>query len=96
MGRGKKPAPKNLSKKLSAVRKLLRLSQEEMVRCIIPNVEDTEAARATISDYERGHRSPSILELLNYTESVRLLSDYKDFSMEDLADDNKLLPWLKK
>ena len=96
MGKGKKPQPQKLPKKLADIRQFFNFSQEEMVKYIIPGVEDAAASRAAISDYEHGRRTPSILEILQYTKAVRLLSRYKEFSMEDLADDAKNLPWQKK
>lgn len=96
MGRAKKPQPKNLAKKLTDIRRFLNLNQEEMVKYLIPNLADVTASRASVSDYEHGHRTPSILELLQYVRAVRLLTRYSNFSLEDLADDNRKLPWESK
>ena len=93
MGKAKKPQPSRLSEKLFTVRKFFGISQEEMIKFVIPDVEDAASARAAISDYESGRRAPSILESLNYAITVRLLSRHKQFNVEDLIDDKRELPF---
>ena len=94
MGKGKKPQPSKLPAKLRLVRKFLEFSQEEMIKFVVPRVEDAAAARAAISDYESGRRAPSNLETLKYAKAVRFLSRYKQFNVEDLTDDARELPFL--
>lgn len=93
MGKGRKPQPLLMPKKLFEIREFFNFSQEEMVRHIVPNVDNAAATRAAISDYEHGRRTPSPLELLQYAKAVRLLTRYKDFVVDDLIDDNRKLPW---
>lgn len=94
MGRGKTQQPARLPAKLLAVRKYLQLNQEQMVRLVMPDAEDTAIKRAVFSDYEKGRRSPSLLEVLQYAEAIRDLTEHADFNVEDLIDDRRELPWL--
>ncbi len=93
MGKRKKQQPERLSKKLFDIREFFNFSQQEMVGYIIPTGRDVVAARAAVSDYERGRRTPSLLELLQYARSVRLFTRYKNFTVEDLINDHRSLPW---
>lgn len=93
MGKAKKTQPARLPAKLLTIRKFLDFSQEEMVKFVVPDVEDAASARAAISDYEAGRRTPSILENLNYAVAVRLLTRHKNFNVEDLIDDRRNLPF---
>lgn len=94
MGRGTKQQPARLPPKLLAIRKYLKLNQEQMVRLVMPGAQDAAQKRAVFSDYEKGRRTPSLIEVLHYAEAVRELTEYADFNAEDLIDDRKELPWL--
>lgn len=93
MGKGTKKQPEKLPEKLLKIRKFFLFSQEEMIEFVDPEREDPVTARAAISDYEHGRRTPSLLEILNYTRAVRLFTRYKQFTAEDLIDDNRNLPF---
>jgi predicted transcriptional regulator len=93
MGKGIKKQPQKLPEKLLKIRKFFSFSQEEMIEFVSPENEDRVAARAAISDYERGRRTPSLIETLNYARAVRLFTRHKQFSAEDLIDDRKQLPF---
>lgn len=96
MGKGKKEQPNNLAAKLLEIRKFLNLTQEEMVRLVIPKVESTSRKRSSISEFEKGYRAPSLLEVFHYAEAVRKLTKHKKLTTDDLLDDRRELPWLAK
>lgn len=93
MGKGKKAQPKFLSEKLRLVRRHLNFTQEQMVRYVVPETEDAASDRAAISDYESGRRAPSPLEVFHYAKTVCDLTDYKNFTSDDLIDDARPLPF---
>jgi transcriptional regulator with XRE-family HTH domain len=82
MGRTPREQPARLAAKLTDVRKLLNLSQEDMVRRL---GLESQLAREEISKYERGLRTPSLLVLLKYARAAGLIVD-------DLIDDELDLP----
>lgn len=82
MGRAPREQPSRLAEKLTYIRKVLHLSQEEMVRRLSL---ESQLAREEISKYERGLRTPSLLVLLKYARAVGLIVD-------DLIDDEIDLP----
>lgn len=82
MGRARREKPARLAEKLTQIRKVLGLSQDEMVRQL--KLED-HLAREEISKYERGLRVPSLLTLLEYARAAGLIVD-------DLVDDELNLP----
>lgn len=92
MGQEAKPQPKKIAVKLRAIRRTLNFTQAQMIVCVIPNTIDAAAARAAISEYESGRRAPSLLDAFHYAETVRRLTDCKDFSTDDLIDDARDLP----
>lgn len=96
MGKTKEEQPEKLPEKLLEIRHYFTFTQEEMVPYILPKAENATAARAALSDFENGRRTPSIIKLYNYAVAVRLLTRYKSFSMEDLVRDDKDLPWKKR
>jgi transcriptional regulator with XRE-family HTH domain len=79
-----------LASKLLRIRETLGLSQPEMLRRI---GQEESGHRNFISDYERGVRVPSLLEVLAYARAAGV-------SMDTLVDDNldlpKLLPKVKR
>jgi len=93
MGRVKKEQPLKLVSKIAGIRRVLKLSQEEMIALIAPGTADARSKRCAISDFELGRRSPSVIELFYYAKAVRDLTEYKDFNVEDLIDDERDLPW---
>ena len=82
MGRKSRERPARLADKLLHIREALGLSQSEMLRRI--GKEDS-GHRNFISDYERGVRVPSLLEILAYARAAGV-------SMETLVDDGLDLP----
>lgn len=93
MGKGKKTQPKFLSEKLRLVRRHLNFTQEQMVRYVVPKTKDAASERAALSDYESGRRAPSPLEVFHYAKTVCALTDYKNFTSDDLIDDARPLPF---
>ncbi len=82
MGRKSRERPERLAEKLLQVRESLGLSQSEMLRRI---GRGETGHRNFISDYERGVRVPSLLEVLAYARAAGV-------SMDVFVDDNIDLP----
>lgn len=82
MGRKPRERPERLADKLLKVREALGLSQSEMLRQI---GKEESGHRNFISDYERGVRVPSLLEVLAYAQAAGV-------SMDVLVDDDLDLP----
>jgi DNA-binding transcriptional regulator YiaG len=95
-GKSKEKQPEMLPEKLLEIRQFFNFTQEEMAEYILPETVNRTVARAALSDYEKGRRTPSVLKLLNYAKAVRFLTQYKDFNLEDLVRDDKNLPWKNK
>lgn len=74
--------PARLAEKLLQIRQALGLSQSEMLRRI---GKGESGHRNFISDYERGVRVPSLLEVLAYARAAGV-------NMDVLVDDNLNLP----
>src|ERR1041385_695261 len=72
MGRTPSERPARLAEKLTQIRKLLNLSQAEMVRRM--GLEQ-KLTREDISKYERGLRVPPLLTLLRYAEAANVFVD---------------------
>lgn len=62
--------PKNLSRKLLAIRKKLDVSQTEMARLL-----DLDVAYTAVSGYELGTRQPDLLVLLKYARLAGVSTD---------------------
>jgi transcriptional regulator with XRE-family HTH domain len=82
MGRAPREQPARLAEKLTYVRRVMNLSQDELVRRL--GLED-RLTREEISKYERGLRVPSLITLLGYARAAGLIVD-------DLIDDKVDLP----
>jgi transcriptional regulator with XRE-family HTH domain len=82
MGRIAREKPVRLAEKLAHIRRVLNLSQDELVRHL--GIEN-QLTREEISKYERGLRVPSLLTLLKYARAAGLIVD-------DLIDDQVGLP----
>ncbi len=82
MGRGTRPKPARLAKKLLQIRTSLNLSQNEMIHRL--GLTD-EIIREDISAFERGIREPPLPFLLKYAQSVGVSTDV-------LIDDKLDLP----
>lgn len=80
MGTRPRPRPQNLASKLRTIRDKLGFSQSQMA-CRL----DTGILPARISEYELGHREPSLSTLLAYARVARI-------SMERIVDDELKLP----
>lgn len=72
--------PKNLARKLLAIRKKLDVSQTEMARLL-----DLDVAYTAVSGYELGTRQPDLLVLLRYARLAGVSTDV-------LIDDKLKLP----
>ena len=72
--------PKNLPRKLWAIRKKLDVSQTEMARLL-----DLDVAYTAVSGYELGTRQPDLLVLLKYARLAGVSTDV-------LIDDKLKLP----
>ena len=62
--------PKNLARKLLAIRKKLDVSQTEMARLL-----DLDVAYTAVSGYELGTRQPDLLVLLRYARLAGVSTD---------------------
>jgi transcriptional regulator with XRE-family HTH domain len=82
VGRRAHERPARLAEKLLQIRQGLSLSQSEMLRLI---GREESGYRNFISDYERGVRVPSLLEVLAYARAAGV-------SMDVLVDDALELP----
>lgn len=74
--------PRNLPKKLVQIRKLLKLSQNEMLRHL--GIDD-EFDRQSLSSWERGYAEPPLPILLLYAKAAGVSTDL-------LIDDTRELP----
>ena len=72
----KRQAPGRLPEKLKAIRRKLGLTQGEMMVRINPDDENAELSRARISQYELGHRTPSLIEVWNYAKAGGIVIEY--------------------
>jgi transcriptional regulator with XRE-family HTH domain len=80
MGRSRRNKPLQLSQKLLAIRKRLRMSQTEMARAL-----ELKVHYSAVSNYELGTREPDLLIVLRYARLAGL-------PMETLVDDSINLP----
>ena len=80
MGRSRRNKPLQLSQKLLAIRKRLRMSQTEMARAL-----ELKVHYSAVSNYELGTREPDLLIVLRYARLAGL-------PMETLVDDTITLP----
>lgn len=90
MGRGTRPRPKRLARKLIQIREALGLSQNGMIRHL--GVENS-VTQDYISAYERGVREPSLPVLLEYARAAGV---WMDVLVDDELDLPAKLPSLKK
>jgi transcriptional regulator with XRE-family HTH domain len=86
MGRAARLKPARLAKKLLRIRKILGLSQNELVQRM---GLEKELLREEISDFERGKRVPPLSVLLAYGRIARL---YVDALIDDEVDLPQRLP----
>jgi transcriptional regulator with XRE-family HTH domain len=82
MGRATPAKPKRLAEKLLEIRRVLGLSQNEMLRRL---GSPDRLIQTSISGYERGVREPPLLVLLEYARVAGVCIDV-------LVDDNLDLP----
>ena len=80
MGRSRRNKPLQLSQKLLAIRKRLRMSETEMARAL-----ELKVHYSAVSNYELGTREPDLLIVLRYARLAGL-------PMETLVDDSINLP----
>ena len=80
MGRSRRNKPLQLSQKLLAIRKRLRMSQTEMARAL-----ELKVHYSAVSNYELGTREPDLLIVLRYARLAGV-------PMESLVDDSINLP----
>jgi transcriptional regulator with XRE-family HTH domain len=86
MGRASRSKPRRLAQKLLRIRKVLGLSQNEMIRRM--GLEE-ELLREEISDFERGKRVPPLWVLLAYARAANV---YVDTLIDDEVDLPDSLP----
>lgn len=72
MGRYHRQKPARLAEKLLQIRRVLGLSQNEMIRRL--GLEE-EITQSRISGYELGTREPSLPTLLKYARSIGVSTD---------------------
>lgn len=84
-GHGRRLKPKRLSEKLRMVRQQLDVSQEELVKRLLPLASGSPIYPGHISEFENGKREPSLLVLLAYAKIAGVSSDV-------LIDDELILP----
>ena len=82
MGQASRQTPARLAEKLTRIRLVLKLSQNELIKRLDLEVELTQAR---ISAYERATREPPLLVLLSYARVAGVFVDV-------LIDDDLELP----
>ena len=82
MGKGPRPRPQNLARKLLAIRHALGFSQIQLVKAMGIN---GSIVYKRISEYELGRREPSLLVLLAYARVAGI-------HLEEIIDDKLELP----
>jgi transcriptional regulator with XRE-family HTH domain len=82
MGKGPRPKPQNLARKLLEIRHALGLSQIQLVKAMGIN---GSTVYKRISEYESGRREPSLLVLLAYARVAAV-------HLEEIVDDKLELP----
>lgn len=90
MGRGARPRPERLAKKLIQIREALGLSQNGMIRHL--GFEDS-VTQDYISAYERGVREPPLPVLLEYARAAGV---WVDVLIDDELDLPSKLPSVPK
>jgi transcriptional regulator with XRE-family HTH domain len=83
MGRGRRPRPKKLHKKLARIRRRLGITQEELAKKLIKHGAEKTMSSGYVADFETGKREPSLLALLAYARlnncsTVALIDDGQD------------------
>ena len=90
MGRKARTQPKDLPFKLKFIRDLLSMTQEELYIELVfprkPDAEECRVGRGSVSDYEHGRRSPSLLDALAYVSMIKRLSRF-ELTVDDLVND---------
>lgn len=86
MGRRARGRPARLAEKLLHIRKVLGLSQKDLIRRL--GLSD-ELVQANISQYESGVREPTLKDLLKYARLARV---YVDVLIDDDIDLPAKLP----
>ena len=81
MGRSRRNKPMQLSHKLLAIRKRLRMSQTEMARAL-----ELKVHYSAVSNFELGTREPDMIVVLRYARLAGV-------PMEMIVDDQMNLPW---
>lgn len=82
MGKGKRPRPAHLGKKLLYIRQTLNLSQNELIERLN---YDGDLVRTMVSNFELGTREPPLPLILAYARLAGISTDY-------LIDDSLELP----
>lgn len=83
MGRGRRPRPKKLHKKLAGIRQRLGITQEELAKALIKHGAEKTMGSGYIADFETGKREPSLLALLAY---ARMTNTSTDVLIDDGCD----------
>lgn len=90
MGKSQRPRPKRLAEKLTQIRELLNLSQNELVERLNYHGELT---RGMISNFELNRREPPLEILLAY---ARIGNLYVEVLIDDEIDLPKIIPSMDK
>lgn len=91
MGRNKVKQPAKLPAKLKKIRARLGISQTQMYALLYPHrAHLAKVNRAHISAYEKGKRTPPLLEVLAYTQILRKKTGI-EISTDDLINDRRKL-----
>ena len=80
MGRSRRNKPLQLSQKLLAIRKRLRMSQTEMARAL-----ELKVHYSAVSNFELGTREPDLIIVMRYARLAGV-------TMETIVDDQMNLP----
>jgi transcriptional regulator with XRE-family HTH domain len=91
MGKASRVRPKRLPEKLTAIRKALELTHEDLITKL--NCPHIPLYRASISQYESGKIEPPLPVLLRY---ARLANIYVDVLIDDEIDLPNIIPTSEK
>ena len=91
-GHGKRLQPSRLKHKLRRIRKLLDISQEEMVKRLRKVARGSPVYPGHISEFETGKREPSLLVLLAYAKVAGVTTDMLIDDKLELPDDLPGIP----
>jgi hypothetical protein len=89
MGRGRRPRPERLQKKVCEIRRTLAITQDELAKSLIKHGAEETTHSGYVADFETGKRAPSLLSVLAY---ARLIGVCSDVLLDDEVDLPEKLP----